>query len=337
MKKLLFLLIASSLTTGAFAKKIKFSVDMTAETVSPNGVHVMGDFQKLAGYADDWAPDLTELTQEGTSNIYSIEVDIPAGRKYEYRFINGNLGYETEYVPVESRFYDPEGFDNRWIYLDSLDNGTTDIGAIKYAQNAPEGKLLLRFRVDMRKQFPLDLSDKNNIPHVEGSFQNWNPVATALYPPNDTVFEYIAYVTAGTYEFKYINGNATAKEETVPSECATSGNRSVTVSADLVLDVVCFSSCGACGSATGIATYSKTKKINLFPNPSADYTVLRFADGDFNHTINITDITGKSIRMYSNYNKPELRIEREQLEAGIYFITSLDSKRNVSTSKWIVQ
>lgn len=336
MKKFLIVLIASSITSFAFAKKVKFSVDLSDETVNANGVHVMGDFQKAAGYADDWAPDLTELTQEGTTNIYSIVVNIPAGKKYEYRFVNGHFSYEAEYVPNESRLIDPD-FDNRWIYIDSLDNGTTDIGAIKFAKNAPANKFLLRFKVNMLKQFPLDLSNKNNIPHVEGSFQNWSTTATILYAPNDTIFEYIAYVPAGTYQFKYINGNSIAKEETVPAACATSGNRSVTVSADVVLDPVCFSSCINCGGSVGIAKQSRLKKINLFPNPSSDYTTLRFNDGDFNHTVNILDIAGKIVRTYENYNKAELRIDRDELNAGIYFISSQDSKKNLATSKWIVQ
>lgn len=336
MKQLLLLAIATTFTSLAFAKKVKFSVDMSEETVSPNGVHVMGDFQILAGYSDDWDPGLTEMIQEGSTNIYSIVVDIPARQKYEYKFVNGSLGYEAEYIPDESRVIMYTSFDNRWVYIDSLDNGTTDIGAIKFAQNAPADKFLLRFRVDMAQLLPIDLNNPGNRPHVEGSFQAWDPNATALYAINDSVYEYIAYVPAGDYQFKYVNGNTTAKEETVPTACAVSGNRTVTLSGDLALDVVCFSACIAC-DVTGIFEQTLAKKIDVFPNPSSDYTTLKFADNDYSHTVSIRDITGKTVRSYEQYNKAELRIEREQLDAGIYFITSLDSKRNLSTSKWIIQ
>lgn len=336
MKKVLLFLIAFTCSLVGFAKKVKFAVDMTDHIVSPNGVHVMGDFQVLAGYANDWAPDETELTQEGSTNIYSIVVDIPARAKYEYRFVNGDLGYEAEFVPNKSHLKDGV-FDNRWIYLDSLDNNVYDIGAIKFGTNAPAGKLMLRFKVDMRKQMPINLNDPANRPHVEGSFQNWSTTATALFAPDDTVYEYIAFVTAGTYDFKYINGNTGAKEETVPNACAVSGNRRVTISTDTVLDIVCFNQCTACDKVNGIGEQSLVKKINVFPNPSSDYTTLRFDDGDVNHTVMVRDITGKTVRNYDNYNKPELIIEREQLNAGIYFIISQDSKKNVSTSKWIVQ
>lgn len=336
MKKILLFLSVFAFNSTGFAKKVKFAVDMSSQTVSPSGVHVMGDFQVLAGYDSDWAPDLTKLTQEGSTGIYSIVVDIPARASYEYIFVNGDLGYESEIVPHESRLIDPD-FDNRWIYLDSLDDGVFNMEPVKFGQNAPAGKFLLRFKVDMSKQMPIDLNDPTARPHVEGSFQGWNTTTTALYAPNDTVYEYIAYVAAGTYEFKYINGTTGVNEEKVPDACAVSGNRNVTVSKDLVLDIVCFGECAACGSISGIHEQFIVKKINVFPNPSSDYTTLRFEDGDVNHTVTVRDITGKTVREYNNCNKPELIIEKEQLKAGIYFIISQDNKKNISTSKWIVQ
>ncbi|MBK8686725.1 MAG: hypothetical protein IPN26_18020 [Bacteroidetes bacterium] len=46
-------------------------------------------------------------------------VDLPAFAKYEYKFLNGDQGYEVEVVPEESRAnYNLS--DNRWIYVDSL-------------------------------------------------------------------------------------------------------------------------------------------------------------------------------------------------------------------------
>jgi alpha-amylase len=334
MKKTLLLLMALSISSVVFAKKVKFSVDMSAEVVSANGVHIAGDFQVAAGYPNNFDPATTELTQEGTTDIYSIEVNIPAGKKYEYYFVNGDLSYEVEYIPDYSRLND--SLANRWIFIDSLDNGTTDIGAIVFGTNAPAGKFLLRFRVDMTDQLPIDLTNKNNRPHVEGSFQNWSPTATALYAGNDSVYEYIAYVPAGTYQFKYVNGNTSGKVETVPSTCATNGNRSVVVSDHIVLDKVCFASCSAC-VPNGITELTRAKQLNVAPNPSSDFTVLKFNDASVNHTIQIFDITGKMVRVYENYNKAELRIEREQLHSGIYFINSVDSNKNVTASKWIVQ
>jgi len=56
MKKLLLATAALAMFTGAFAKKVKFQVDMTGQTVSANGVHVAGNFQAAAGASGDWKP-----------------------------------------------------------------------------------------------------------------------------------------------------------------------------------------------------------------------------------------------------------------------------------------
>ena len=84
--------------TGAFAqtRKVKFSVDMTGQTVSGNGVHVAGGFQS-------WSPSTTALTQEGSTNIYSVVADVTENSVVEYKFINGNDWPQAEGVPAFSQ------------------------------------------------------------------------------------------------------------------------------------------------------------------------------------------------------------------------------------------
>ncbi|MCC6372815.1 MAG: hypothetical protein IT236_17560, partial [Bacteroidia bacterium] len=158
------------------AKKVKFSVDMTGQTVSVNGVHVVGDFQALAGLGPDWDPATAAMAKEGNTNIYSIIVNIPAQRKYEFRFVNGDLSYEAEFVPNESRV----GYnfvDNRWLYVDSLANDTTFIGAILYAGNAPSGKTLVRYKLNTNHLGAVPASGF----HVAASFQSFDPTKIKLY------------------------------------------------------------------------------------------------------------------------------------------------------------
>jgi alpha/beta superfamily hydrolase len=71
--------------------KVTFSVDMGKETVdAAKGVCVAGNFQKDAGFADDWKPGTTKLTKRGTTNIYEYTANLPSGKAYEYKFINDN-------------------------------------------------------------------------------------------------------------------------------------------------------------------------------------------------------------------------------------------------------
>lgn len=263
MKRLLLLSLVSLLAVGmANAGKIKFAVDMTGQTVSGNGVHIAGDFQSEAGASSDWVPNETMLSQEGSSNIYSIVLDIPANVKYEYKFLNGNTWGDVETVPNESRVKasGAGANDNRWIWLDSNSNGDTlFIGAVGYGGNAPAGKYLVRFRVDMATS----TVDAEGV-HIAGSIQGWDPSKTQMYNvAGGTVYEYIAYLDAGSYEYKFVNGNAWGKDESVPSGCATNNNRAVTVSnADIDQAAVCYGSCSACPTAP-IPQYTLTLRVDM--------------------------------------------------------------------------
>jgi hypothetical protein len=70
---------------------VTFTVDMTGQTVSPDGVHIAGNFQ-------DWDPSASlMLLQQG--NIYSFPTSLLPGTQAEYKFINGNNWDQVEAVP----------------------------------------------------------------------------------------------------------------------------------------------------------------------------------------------------------------------------------------------
>jgi hypothetical protein len=317
MKKLIFSTCLIFLCLASVAKKVKFAVDLSNETVSLNGVHITGDFQTLAGFpGGDWASNTTPLSQEGLTNIYSIVVDIPAFAKYEYKFVNGDQFYEAEFVPVQSRVgYNFD--DNRWIYVDSLSDDTSFVGAIIFAGNAPAGLKLVRYMVDMQNQ---------SVPvtgaHIAGDFQGWDPATIKLYSFGSGIYEIIFYVIAGTYEYKFYNGNTTGDAEIIPAGCAVNNNRYLQLTTDSVLSTVCFSLCTVC-SLSGIDTHTAMHAPSLAPNPSSYYTVLNFNDDMLVHTIQIFDVTGRILRSYQDYSGTSLLIDKEQLDPGAYIITSV--------------
>ena len=323
---LAFLILASF---NSFAKKVKFAVDMDTNTVSPNGIHVTGDFQALAGFpGGDWTSNETVCTQEGTSTIYSVIVDIPAFAKYEYKFVNGDQFYEVEFVPVESRVgYDFD--DNRWIYVDSLANDTTFVGAIKFSGNAPAGLNLVRFLVDLKTQ-----STISNQPHVAGNYQNWNPATNRLYSFGDSVFEIINYVNTGNLEYKFINGNAWGVDESVPSGCSVNNNRGISVTKDTVLATVCFASCSACNPTGVINQGNMTETLHIYPNPSAEGVTFDTPINASNFKIEISSTTGQIIRTFSNTNK--IFISKSELPAGIYFAKMIAENEVYDSQKFVV-
>ncbi len=313
------------------AKKVKFAVDLSNETVSPNGVHITGDFQVLAGYAEDWCAACTPLTQEASSAIYSIVIDLPAFHKYEYKFVNGDQFYEAEFVPQESRVqYDFN--DNRWLYVDSLANDTTFVGTIVFAANAPSGKYLVRYFVDLKNE-----TVSNNGVHVAGSFNNWDASKIRMYhfdnaPVN--IFEIIQYYSGTTLMYKYFNGNSTSNSEVVPSACGGGmEHRMHTINSDTILDVVCFSGCAAC-EPSGIFSASASS-FSVYPNPSKGETFISNHSYKVMKQIAITDSQG---RLLQTNIQPSMNwsFNTQSFASGLYFISVLFNDNTMAKSSLIV-
>ena len=314
MKKIVFILLLFAAYSEAFGKKVKFAVDMTGQTISANGVHVVGDFQAAACIGPDWDPTTALLSKEGTSNIYSIIVNIPAFKKYEYKFINGDQTYEAEFVPDESRVGTVNGdiIDNRWVYVDSLANDTTYPGAVLFAANAPAGKLLLRFKIDLTGSGAISA----NGVHVGTSYQGTAYTASQLrmYSFGNNVYDLQQYVAAGTVGYIFFNGNTTGNSETVPTGCAVNGKRSITLSRDTVLPALCFSACAACVGA-GIQE-QLASQLKLYPNPANGEVTLSLTTEAT--AVTVHDLHGKTVIALTASG--ETVIDLSSLSQGIYTV-----------------
>ncbi|WP_207429854.1 alpha-amylase family glycosyl hydrolase [Sabulibacter ruber] len=102
---------------GVMAQQVQltFRVDMSQQTVSPNGVHVAGNFQALAGQGTDWNPASTLLTDPDRDGIYEVQLTLPTGGLFQYKFINGNSWAGAELVPEACGLNDGGGNINRTV------------------------------------------------------------------------------------------------------------------------------------------------------------------------------------------------------------------------------
>jgi hypothetical protein len=308
---------------------------MTGQTISAFGVHVAGDFQILAGYPADWDYAGTLLSQEGSTNIYSIIVDIPAFRKYEFKFVNGDQGYESEYVPDEVRVgYDFN--DNRWLYLDSLSNDTTFLGAIQFGLSSPANKFTIRYKVNMS-----EVSVTSNGVHTSTNYNSFSTTKNAMYTftsnPTANVYEVINYVDAGTYDFNFINGNTISdKEPSVPNACSNSGVRYVTITKDSVFPDICFNYCVNCTS-TGIKENSQTlNNFTIYPNPTKN-TLYISSKNELISEINIYNLTGQNVFSISELSNQSYTINHIDFPRGMYIVKVSNSDFKTQNIKLIIE
>ncbi len=337
MNKLLILYTCLAWSMALQAKKIKFAVDMNGQTVSSHGVHLAGDFQAMIGFGPDWDPGTLSMVKEGNTNIYSLVLNLPAHRKYEYRFINGDLSYETEFIPEESRV----GYnfvDNRWIYLDSLKNDTTFVGAIRFSANAPAGKLLVRYCVDMTYVNPVPVSGA----HLGTSYQGvqYNATSSRLYLFGKNIHEIIEYIDTtgvGTATASYIfyNGNATNLAESIPSSCALNNKRMITTVRDTVLPAYCFSSCATCLGLGITKSNLNSNNILLFPNPAKTQVSVETDLQDY--SLRVTNLWGEELFFLINQNDSVSTLNVENYNAGVYFVTIFSKQGQYTTKRLTVE
>jgi alpha-amylase len=315
LQKFLFVIAFLLCSMSGIAKKVQFRVDMTGNVLSAQGIHVFGDFQAVAGFGLDWTPGSCTMTKDAVdTNIYFFNVDIPAFAKYEYKYINGDQSYEVEIVPAETQV----GYnfvDNRWIYIDSLNSDTMKLAPVQFNKNAPAGLFSVRFVVDMSLQ-----TIPSNGAHIAGSHQGNDPSTDRLYSFAYNHYEIISYLNAGTYSYKFYNGNTLATTETVPSACATAGNRTCTISGDVILNTYCFSSCAPNCYPTFVTSTENANAITIYPNPSNGNFVVQSSATNKLSAMQVMDMQGRICRQNENIHNNHVAIEN--LPSGIYVVTS---------------
>jgi len=255
MKKIFtFCFVALSAMMAQAQVAVTFNVDMTGQTVSANGVHMAGNFNDVnydgtaenAAYVN-WNPSAIALADQG-NGIWSVTLNLVAER-YEFKLINGNDWPFAEDVPPACQV-EVNGNDNRFWSISGLN--ATESMTVCYESCAACGENTVRFRVDMTQESagvnPAGI-------FVAGDFQGWNPAGSQLIDPdgNGTFEGYFSIGAASAANFKFINGNDWAFEESIPVDCNVSGNRNLAVSdANTVADVICFSACGPCQAPTPV-------------------------------------------------------------------------------------
>jgi len=220
---------------------VTFKVDLANEEVSPDGIHIAGNFQ-------GWDPAATLLTNTG-DDVYEVTMSIQSGQEIQYKFINGDTWTGEESVPADCGIDNGQGGYNRVMFVPAQDTvaGLVCFGScVECIPPAPDVDVTLS----------VDLANEEISPegvHIVGSFQGWDPAATILNNTTDEIYEITITVPSGQeIQYKFINGNTWDDEESVPSDCGVDNgqggyNRFMFVpTQDTAAGLVCFGSCTEC-------------------------------------------------------------------------------------------
>lgn len=242
---------------------ITLRVDMNAQAVGVNGVHVAGSFQ-------GWNPGSTAMVDDG-SGVFVFSFSAQEGTFLEYKYINGNDWPGAEVVPAGCGSDDGFGTLNRFDTVTG--NTTIPVHCFASCSACPSSMVEVAFSVNMQNEVVAPEGV-----HIAADWQGWAPGFTPMVDQGDGTWAYVALLVPGTYtEFKYINGNAWGMDEAVPAACAVGLNRFATIgSSDEELQTVCFATCDLCPSA-GILGCTDATACNYDPAAVVDDATCDFS------------------------------------------------------------
>jgi 1,4-alpha-glucan branching enzyme len=270
-----------TLTTGEFTNRLlELTDDVVLDAVcwgscTPCGVVIENrdvtfhvDMNGVTGFTtpevngtfNSWCGACNPMTDMDGDGIWSTTISIPDG-SYEYKFAYDNwAGSELLTAGTPCTITVGE-FTNRTLEV----SGDTDLGVVCWAScNACDvvaANYNVTFRVDMNGVTGF------TTPEVNGTFNEWcgncNPMSDA---DGDGIWEVTVNILEGTHEYKYAYDNWAGSETlTAGSSCTiTVGeftNRTMDVTGDTVLDIVCWASCSACGVV--VNNYDVTFRVDM--------------------------------------------------------------------------
>ena len=230
----------NSFFSVAQLRQITFQVNMNNEVISPQGVHIAGDFQSVAGFGSNWSPSSTEVLDDNADGVFSITVFIPEDN-YEYKFINGNSWGMDESPPVECSV----GPTNNRSLLVNESNLT--LPAVPFNGCLPT----VNFSINMQNQniSPNGVYIVGDFQQAAGFSQNWDAGITKLEDLNeDKTYDISINIPEGNYDYLFVNGTDSLNSESLPINCYNSSkNRKINVISGVNSPVThCFNTCEEC-------------------------------------------------------------------------------------------
>jgi hypothetical protein len=308
---------------------VTFQVDMTNVTgfTTP----------EVNGTFNGWCGACAPLSDANGDNIWELTIPLEPGA-FEYKFAYDNWANGGESLLAGSSCtVTNNGFTNRALTVSQ----DTVLPVVCWescnACGINNGPYNVTFKVDMNQS-----GQTFTTPEVNGTFNGWCGACAPLSDVDgDNIWELTIPLQPGAFEYKFAYDNWANGGESLTegSTCTVTSNgftnRSIIVSADTVLEAVCWASCNPC--STGIETSEKSNKgILAFPNPANDRLFFNGSSVVGITSVRIFNCIGSLVASKQFQSLSNASIEIADLKNGVYFI-EIENNNSTSTQKVVVQ
>lgn len=316
---------------------VTFQVDMKGLDAG-----MLDDTVSVAGAFQGWTPGKSVLTDPNSDGIFAITLPVAADGNYQYKYLNGEAWGKDEHLPCACTV---PGTDDRRLVLPALPAGVitrdTILAPVCFTQCASACASANMVGVKFR----------TNTPGFVGTFtvrvydNNGRERNIALTGAPEGVLESsVVMMKKGIYDYVYRNGNS---DETYAAglTCVCAGKRELDLNAVpdgavITLDAYDFQTCTIAagnGGSIGVQAISKEELgLTISPNPFSDKTTIQFKNEN-NYNVRISNLAGQTLQAFNNVTGNSLTISRNNMPAGLYFVTFINAEGAVFTQKLVVE
>jgi hypothetical protein len=279
MKKITLMIILLISSIGFSQALVTFKVDMSNYVgLSPTSiVYVNGTF-------NGWCGACNPMVKEGSTNIWSTTLPLPAGT-IEYKFTVDEWVDQEALISGTSCTVTNGGFTNR-----SLDVGATDMTVPTVCWESCNSCSTTVPNTDVT--FKVDMSNYEGLAststvYVNGTFNGWCGACNPMVKEGATnIWSTTLPLPAGTIEYKFTVDGWVDQEALISgTSCTVTNNgftnRSLVIgSTALTVDTVCWESCNTC--STTVPNTDVTFKVDMSNYVGLASTSIVYVNGTFN-------------------------------------------------------
>lgn len=322
MKKILFLLLSIFSLNAAAQVDITFQVDMNGVTgfTTP----------EVNGLFNAWCGNCAPMTDYNADGVWELTISLAPGT-YEYKYSFDNWSGQETLVAGSSCTMTTGIYTNRVLNVSVADSLPVVCWGSCAACGQSTGPYNITFVADMNAS-----GVAFTTPEVNGTFNNWCGGCAPMSDANgDNIWEITIPLNSGTYEYKYAYDSWAGSEALTagdPCTVTNSGftNRTLDVSATLVMDTVCYGACLGCGEIN--VNEETAEAFSIYPNPVQHSFVIQSAN--LVKSIAILDNTGKRIELPTVALNNNVQVNTESLPTGIYHVQVITAN-GASTKRFV--